>query len=196
MSEMNAPRRGRCGVGQIGLAALLVVASLTGCSARDLGGAAFERAAVATSDDDEGGGPPILVQVLMWAPNRVLDALEMVRFGVGVGPGIGVDVRVTEFAQASAMTGSGVGVGWQGRFSSPVLVDTWAFVAAGPVTLGSTGVDPLLAWRRTFWEIRAGAHVALVFANAVVDLAEIHDFLLGILFFDPMHDDILGPYWI
>ena len=141
------------------------------------------------------GEPPELVQVAMWAPNRVMDALDIVRFGGGVGPGIGVDIRATRLAQVSALSGLAFGVGWQGRWNSPVLSDTRGFLSAGPVTLGSTSLNKLLSWQRTDWEIRAEAHAGLVLAQAAVDLYQVYDFAVGLLFYDPGEDDILGPHW-
>ncbi len=172
------------------VAALCVVAA--GCASPPPAAPAT-RAAL---DDDESSGPPFLVQAAMWIPNRVLDALEIVRVGVGVGPGIGVDLRATELAQLSAMSGFGAGIGWQGRWHPPVLLDSRAFVAVGPLTIGATSSNPLTAWKRTFWEVRVEAHAALVLAEVAVDFAEVWDFLAGIVFVDPAHDDILGPHWL
>jgi hypothetical protein len=145
--------------------------------------------------EDVVGEPPIIVQVAMWPVNRVLDVLDIVRFGVGVGPGIGADLRVTGTGQLSAMFGLAAGVGWQGRWNNPILLDSRSFAAAGPVTVGATAVNPLASWPRTFWEIRAEVHAALVLGMVAVDLFEIYDFAVGILFFDPSEDDILGPHW-
>jgi len=146
--------------------------------------------------EDLVGEPPVVVQVAMWPVNRVLDLLEIVRFGLGVGPGIGADLRVTGAGQLAAMTGLAAGLGWQGRWRSPVLLDSRSFVAGGPVTLGATGVNPAFAWPRTFWEIRAEVHAALVLGLVAVDLFEVYDFAAGVLFFDPAEDDILGPHWL
>jgi hypothetical protein len=142
------------------------------------------------------GEPPIVVQVVMWPVNRVLDVVDIVRFGVGVGPGVGVDLRATQMGQASAMWGFVAGVGWQGRYNSPLVVDSRSFAAIGAVTVGSTGIAPVFHWPRTFWEIRAEAHALLVLGQVAVDLFEIFDFAAGILFFDPSHDDVFGPHWI
>ena len=145
--------------------------------------------------EDVVGEPPVILQVVMWIPNRILDALDIVRFGVGAGPGMGVDVRATRLAQVSAMSGMAIGLGWQGHWNSPVMTDTRMFLAAGPVTLGSTSLNPVFGWQRTDWEIRAEVHAAIVLAEAAVDLYQVFDFMVGILFFDPGEDDILGPHW-
>lgn len=176
--------------------AVALLAALSGLGAGCATPPAPLPAVAPAADEDESTGPPFLVQAAMWIPNRVLDALEIVRLGVGVGPGIGVDLRATELGQLSAMSGFGAGIGWQGRWHPPVLLDSRAFVAAGPLTIGATSSNPLTSWRRTFWELRVEAHAAIALAEVAVDLAEVWDFLAGIVFVDPARDDILGPHWL
>ncbi|MCB0318938.1 MAG: hypothetical protein KDD56_09285, partial [Bdellovibrionales bacterium] len=48
---------------------------------------------------EEKGEYPAWAQVLLWFPNRILDAIDIFRFDVGIGASTGAVVRVTEHVQ-------------------------------------------------------------------------------------------------
>ena len=63
-----------------------------------------EQAVKPVDDEKEDKGRPVIIDILLYVPNRVLDALDIVRAGVSVGPGIGVDLTATEALNATLMT--------------------------------------------------------------------------------------------
>jgi hypothetical protein len=128
----------------------------------------------------------LFIDLLLYIPNRIFDAGDLVRAGVSVGPGIGVDLTATKFLNASAMTKFSVGVGYQTLRRLPIEVATYAMLGAGPIKAMG---DPGLSWHRSPGDIRAEVHVFLVGAHAAVEIFEVFDLVVGILGFDPMDDD-------
>jgi hypothetical protein len=130
---------------------------------------------------------PLLLGILLYLPNRVMDLFDIVRFGVDVGPGVGVEAEVTEYAQAGAMVRTSVGAGFQTLRHLPIkaaLAESYA--AVGPLAIEPTAG---VGWYRNTWDVRVEAHVAIVGAHVAVNPAEILDFFLGFLTIDTMDDD-------
>lgn len=141
----------------------------------------------AGSEEEEEEDRSVFVHILLYVPNRVIDAFDIVRAGVSVGPGIGVDLTATEWLNATLMAKASVGVGYQTLRHLPVEAAAYTMVGAGPVKLAA---DPGLDWYRSSGEFRVEVHAVIVGAHAVVEPFEIFDLLAGFLFFDPLDDDI------
>jgi hypothetical protein len=135
---------------------------------------------------DEGNKGRIAKKIILYLPNRVLDAMDIVRLGVHVGPGIGLDARVTRFVQLAADTSADVGVAWQGRKGSPIILQVYNTTAIGPIRVGAgTG----LRYRHTLSETSLTLNAGLVGFFAAYDSAEFIDFVLGWSTFDFKKDD-------
>ena len=121
-------------------------------------------------------------QILLYIPNRVVDALDMVHAGVGIPLSIGPDIRITKWIQLALQAGVGVGVGWDDRSHMPAWASASATAAFGPWRSGvGAGGAPSIG----DWEVGIG-YSGLKFG---VDLSEILDFVLGWFFIDILEDD-------
>jgi hypothetical protein len=132
-----------------------------------------------------------LAAVFLYLPNRIFDALDIVRARVRVGFGFGFDVRATKFADffiGSYFTVYAGLPGPRGRMI-PVLpggIETRTGLAIGPADLtveGFTGPGYGAG------EIGAGFQLILVGVDVGVDFLEIIDFVGGIFTLDMMGDD-------
>jgi|GEM_PF-1669172 hypothetical protein len=150
--------------------------------------------------------------LLMYVPNRVCDVLDLLTLRIGAGPKLGAGVQVTEFFQFKGETGEsgffglgfdrqwggGVyngfsygllwfdrdnygivdGIGWQRDYE---LVDrAMRIPSLSEERYKSRDIDP--------WAIGVNFSL-LIDLDVKVHLAAIPDLLLGILMFDPDHDD-------
>lgn len=119
-------------------------------------------------------------------PNRILDLLDVARFGVDIGPGIGFDGCVTHYMRLAAMTRTSAGLGYQTFRHSPTKFGHEEYVVSGPQTfevgLGNN-------WYQHMWDTRLELHLLIVGAHVAVNFAEIGDFFVGFAMFDPMNDD-------
>lgn len=178
------------------LLAVLALLSLAGCASVRAsaegtnGGGSAETAppksaaAEDSADDDEGHG--ILMTLLLYLPNRVIDLFDVVRFGVDVGPGIGVHLQATDALQAKAITSLSAGVGLQSLRHSPIHVGSRAGLGVGPVE----GSAELGDWYQSPADFRVEAYALLVGAHVAVEPVEILDAILGFLFIDLEDDDL------
>jgi len=141
--------------------------------------------------DEEGGAQdedsrPVLVSILLYLPNRVLDLFDIARAGVSVGPGIGIDLTATELLNLTLMFKTSVGVGYQTLRHLPIEAAAYADVGAGPIKLDA---DPGFSWYRSPGDFRVELYVLLVGAHAALEPIEILDFLVGLIGLDPVEDD-------
>jgi hypothetical protein len=142
---------------------------------------------VEETEEDVKEDRSIFVDILLYVPNRVLDALDIVRFGVSAGLGIGVDLTATEYLNVTLMTRASVGVGYQTLRHLPIEAASYAMVGAGPLQADAeVGFD----WHRSPGDIRVELFVLVVGAHVCVEAFEIFDLAAGFLFFDPMEDDL------
>ncbi|MFH1998462.1 MAG: hypothetical protein ABIK28_02225 [Planctomycetota bacterium] len=144
--------------------------------------------AEAEEGDEEKEHSPVGT-ALLYIPNRIFDALEIVRAGVNAGFGFGVDCRATWVAQAVFIHDSSVGLGFQGVRHLPVcgrLAHT--SVGVGPIKTPSLG---LFDWPINDYDIRIELFIAVVGAHVAVDLEAIADFVTGFFLFDISDDDFV-----
>lgn len=128
---------------------------------------------------------PWWARVLLWAPNRVLDFIDIFRVDVGAGPSIGAVLRFTKYGQVGyrMMAPLSVRVGAFGR-RVPVLLERSNEIGAGPAFLESHDRKVCKG------ELGLGADLFIVGAYGGVCVEEVLDFVAGIFFFDVMRDDI------
>lgn len=127
----------------------------------------------------------VLTQILLWPVNRVLDIIDVFKFDIGVGPGVGAVVRVTKWGQLGyrQMLPASLRIGNFGR-SAPARIEPFEEIGIGPFFRESSvrTVCP--------GEVGAGVDALLFGVYAGVCVEEIFDFGAGVLFFDPMDDDL------
>jgi hypothetical protein len=138
--------------------------------------------------EPEPGPSPVEVGhvVLMYLPNRVLDAFDMARAGVNVGPGIGVQLKATENAQVTFITRTSAGLGLQTLRHLPAYASIENVAGAGPLSAGS---NLGLGWYQSPMDLRIELHPFIVGAHVAVEPKEIADFILGIFTVDISKDD-------
>jgi hypothetical protein len=143
----------------------------------------------AAEDAKDEGGPGVFSighTILMYIPNRILDAFDMVRAGVNVGPGVGAQLKATDAAQVEFMSRLSAGVGLQSLRHLPAYAGAESGVGIGPAEAGGTmGIG----WFQSPTDIRIELHPAIVGAHAAVDPVEIVDFILGFFTIDLRDDD-------
>jgi len=124
---------------------------------------------------------------LLYIPNRIFDAAELVRLGVNVGIGLGVDARATWGAQAALIQDTSVGIGYQGLRHFPFCLRIGHSVTGiGPIKSPDRG---LYEWPVNDYDVRLELFTLLIGAHVAVDLEAIYDFFAGILTLDPSEDD-------
>jgi len=129
---------------------------------------------------------PVLLGVLLYLPNRVLDLFDIARAGVSVGPGIGVELTATRFLNLALMFKTSVGVGLQTLRHLPIEATAYTAVGAGPLVLA---LDPGLNWHRSMGDLRVDLHALLLGAHVALEPIEMLDFLVGFFGLDPADDD-------
>ena len=121
-------------------------------------------------------------QILLYIPNRLVDAFDMVHAGVGLGIPLGPDIRITKWLQLAFQAEVGVGFGWDGRSHPPGWATASVTTAFGPWRGGAgAGYAPHIG----DWEVGVGLGATKV----AVDLSEVLDFVLGWFFIDILEDD-------
>jgi hypothetical protein len=124
--------------------------------------------------------------LLLYIPNRIVDLLDIARFGIDVGPGIGLDLTATEYARLALLTRISAGVGYQTLRHMPVKAGAESNFGVGPF---GANVGFPLTWYRNTWDLRVEAHLLIVGAHVAVNPAEILDAVLGLTTFDLLGDD-------
>ena len=130
-------------------------------------------------------GSSLVDLILYYAPNRVLDAIDIFRLNIGIGCGFGFNVRATELAEIGYGQYSTTRFGIKGRVM-PVYdekIDEAGIGFLGCVN-GCLQRDPS--------EVGADLHLGIIGAQAAISLVEVVDFVAGFVLIDLQGDD-LGP---
>lgn len=150
------------------------------------------RAALIDEDDESPGPVGIGWTVLMYVPNRVLDALDIVRARVRLGPGFAFGARATEYADVFVGTYASVYIGLPGprgrRFPRlPVGLEskTGAELSLADVTV-EAGLGPDYGTT----EFGLGGQLGLIGFDVGIDPLEIVDLVVGVFTFDLLDDDL------
>jgi hypothetical protein len=129
--------------------------------------------------------------VLMYIPNRLLDAFDMVRARLRLGPGFAAGARVTRAGEAYVGFYFTVYVGLPGprgrqfpRLPVGLETRTGAALSVADATVEG-GFGPTYG----AWECGLGFQLALIGLDVGVDPYEILDFLVGFATYDLMDDD-------
>lgn len=137
-------------------------------------------------------GHSLAHKVLLYIPNRVLDALDIVRLRVRVGPGVALGARATELL--SGYLGSYVSIyaGLPGPRQKPTVKLPIGFESLSGVGVSvanatiSGGIGP----DYSFTEFGVGAQVLIVGFDVGIDPWEIVDFAAGLATVDLRGDDL------
>jgi len=153
-------------------------------------------AGTAWAADDRGTsrGAAVRRALLMYIPNRIFDVLDVVRLRVRTGPGLAVGVRATEAVDLGVGAYSSIFVGCPGprgrrRANLPIGLESYvgaelSGLAAGEDEDGREGPS------YGALEVGAGFHAGAVGLDFGIDPGEIVDLGLGLLFLDPIGDDL------
>ena len=130
--------------------------------------------------------------ILMYIPNRIFDALDIVRARVRIGPGLSVGARVGSIATIFVGGHSTAYVGLPGprgkpEISLPFGLEDSAGQALAPARESEEEIEKHPYYGPT--EIGAEAQAAIVGVSVGVEPLEALDFLAGIFFIDLKGDD-------
>jgi len=128
---------------------------------------------------------PLFDRILLWFPNRVLDALDVFRLDVGVGPSFGGVVRASKYVQAGyrSMSPASVRVGLFGR-KAPAMIEHSSEFGVSPMYVDSSDRTVCKG------EIGLGADLFLVGGYAGICVDELVDFVGGVFTLDMKDDDL------
>jgi len=148
-----------------------------------------EQAVAEHEDEGHGFGHT----VLLYIPNRIFDILDIVRLRVRLGPGFAVDARATELADVFFGAYTSVFVGIPGPRGAPYI--NWPVGIENNVggeisVLDGSSSEDRHGPHYGAVEFGVGVQVILVGADVGVDPWEAVDFVVGLLTFDPVHDDL------
>jgi hypothetical protein len=139
-----------------------------------------------------GGGPSLLHRIVLYAPNRVLDVLDLVRLRARVGLGTALSVRATEAADLFIGSYAAVYAGLPGprvrripRLPAGLEIRSGVEVSAADL---STGLGAGPDYSAT--EFGLGFQAYLVGLDIGVDPMEAVDLALGLFLLDLRDDDL------
>ncbi len=151
-------------------------------------GAATQAAPNSGSEDN---GPGVLHRFVFYAPNRILDVVDVFRLRARLGPGIAVGARATKAASGFIGTYAGVYAGLPGprmrripRLPAGLESYNGVQVSVADVATGA-GMGP--GYSPT--EFGAGAQLMIVGFDIGLDPYEILDFATGLVMIDLREDD-------
>ncbi len=135
-------------------------------------------------DTEQSSGHSWVEKVLLWIPNRVLDAFDIFRVDVGAGPAFGAVARISRYGQIGyrQVAPFSLRVGAFGR-NAPFLVETSNEFGIGPGYISSRDRKVCKG------EIGLGADF-IVGAYLGFCAEEVLDFVAGVFFLDVQGDDI------
>jgi len=139
--------------------------------------------------------PSLGTRLLWYAPNRVMDLLDIFRLRLRVGPGLAANVRMTDYGAFYVGRYDAIFAGLPGprgshRLRLPVGMESLrGVVMAGVDATDDTRHGPEYGPA----EINVGVQMLFVGAEAGVEVSEIGDFFAGLFLFDPRGDDYPRP---
>jgi len=148
--------------------------------------------AAVAEDKDEDEGHGFVHTVLLYIPNRIFDVLDIVRLRLRLGPGFAFDARATEVADVFVGAYTSVFVGIPGPRGEPFI--NWPFGIENKVgaelSVADASTDGRFGPHYGAVEFGVGVQAALIGLDVGVDPWEVVDFAVGLLTFDPVHDDL------
>jgi hypothetical protein len=129
--------------------------------------------------------------LLFYVPNRVFDAVDLLRIRGRVGPGVAVRARATEGVDVGIGSYASIYAGLPGPRNAvevplPIGAETYSGIELGP---GDAEVDGGYSPDYSPTEIGASVHVLLAGIDIGVDPIEALDLLTGFLLIDLRGDD-------
>lgn len=132
-------------------------------------------------------------KLLCYIPNRIFDVLDVARARVRIGPGLAVGARVTKYTDIFMGAYKTFYLGLPGprqipRIPWPGGIESRSGLAASVADETVTSYDANPRYSPT--EAGLGIQAVLAGAEAGVDVAEVFDLALGLLFIDFREDDL------
>lgn len=156
--------------------------------------------------------PSRMKRIIMYLPDRLLDALDLVGFDIHLGPGGYLNYHITRALQVGGGARTVLGLGWHTKRSLGLLGKAEAglsAVAAGAQTynaaqVGTSGIqagayhqaglhrpiDPLYQEMRDYWAVGADATIIFLGLSWDVHPVELFDFISGFFLRDFLNDDL------
>ena len=143
-------------------------------------------------EDETAAGHSLGHRLLFYIPNRLLDVIDVFRIRGRIGPGLAVDVRATDYFSVFAGRYSSAYLGLPGprhpnKWRSPFGIEEWRgiyFLGVDATDDTDYGPDYSPA------EVNLGAQVLIVGVDLGFEPVELGDFLAGLIFRDPVGDDL------
>lgn len=169
------------------IVSLLVVVGALGCAEQPVQ-AASPSQQNATADTGNSLGH----KLLLYVPNRVLDALDIVRLRARVGPGLAVGVRATKVASAYIGSYAAIYAGLPGprlrpTVKLPVGLESYSGV---DVSLAEATVSGGIGPDYSFTEFGLSVHLLLLGLDVGLDPWEVVDLVTGLVLIDLRGDDL------
>ncbi|MBX7139267.1 MAG: hypothetical protein K1X83_14930 [Oligoflexia bacterium] len=132
----------------------------------------------------ESNRQPVWAKILLWIPNRVMDAVDMVRVDVGAGVSAGAVARFSKYGQVGyrQMSPFSLRAGLFGR-RPPVMVETSNEFGIGPGYVNSKDRKVCPGEFGLGLDFLLGGYIGICTEEMV-------DFAAGLFFVDVMDDDI------
>ena len=132
-------------------------------------------------------------KLLCYLPNRLFDVFDVVRARVRIGPGLAVGARVTKYTDIFMGAYNTFYIGLPGprqipRVPWPGGIESRSGLAASVADDTVTSYDSNPRYSPT--EAGLGVQALLAGAEVGVDVAEVFDLALGLLFIDFREDDL------
>jgi uncharacterized protein YceK len=85
------------------------------------------------------GEPSVLMRIVLFLPDRILDALDLVSFGAGVGAGMDINVHITRYLHFFAIGAYGTAnpINWNYSRNLSALLAVENEIGIGPLVTGS-----------------------------------------------------------
>jgi len=127
-------------------------------------------------------------KAIMYIPDRIADAFDIVRFGLAFGPSFGAEVSITKYAQLGAYASYEGGAAWTGRSNPKLHCGPYWTSVIGPLR-NEMDVESTNYFHRADWQIRAQVAAGLAHGYAGIDFIELGDFFAGLVCIDISKDD-------
>lgn len=137
-------------------------------------------------------GHSLAHKIVFYIPDRVLDAVDIVRLRVRVGPGVALGARATEVFSGYIGSYASIYAGLPGPRQKPTVKLPIGFESYNGVGVSvanatiSGGIGP----DYSFTEFGLGAQLLIVGFDVGIDPWEIVDLATGLVMVDPVGDDL------
>jgi hypothetical protein len=154
--------------------------------------AAAPQEAPKQAEEEQDTGRGLGWRLLWYIPNRISDALDIVRLRIRFGPGIAIDARATELVDLYAGTYATFFVGLPGPRGERSFNWPFGFESKSglEVSVADATVEGGIGPHYGVTEFGFGTQILLIGFDVGIEPLAIVDFAVGLLTFDISDDDI------